>query len=1056
MPTSPPDQAARELIVTALDRNLLVEAAAGTGKTTSMVGRMIALLRTGRCAQIRTLAAVTFTRKAAAELRSRFQEKLAEAAQKAEGEEQARLRGALSQVEQCSIGTIHSFCARLLRERPVEAGVDLAFEEMEEEDDQRLLEEAWAEYGARSLAEGAPEVEELQKVGLQLGDLEGSFHGFVTYPDVEEWPAPEVAPPEVAPPDVEETRRGCGAISRRWKPCTRSCPRRPGNDGLIPKLKRLPRVMSHYDLDDLTQFMEALEHFDTSAAVVQKEWAKTGVFEKEDAKAEQARWEDFRAGVVAPCLRAWREYRYPRVLAVLRAAAKFYDARRQDLGLLNFQDLLLKSAALLRGQPHVRRYFGERFTHVLVDEFQDTDPIQAEVMLLLTASDPEERDWRACVPRPGALFVVGDPKQSIYRFRRADIVTYNEVKEIIARHGEVVQLSANFRTVGEVVQWVNGVFAPEGVVSGLQSRNNPREEDVSGLKSRNNDGGAEGRFPEVATNESPSYVPLDPAREEGEAGDWHGLYSLTVPADYTQQEFVVKYEAKRIARTIRDALDRGVRVARREGEDPRVRPDDFLIITRNTARLSVYARALQELGIPHQVTGGAALNESPELKLLYLCLKAVTQPDNPVALVAALRSELFGMSDRALYFFKLAGGEFSYNKDLPQALAAEDAPAWADAFDRLQRYWRWLSVLPPVAAVEKIVADLGLMARAAARPGGDGAAGGLAKALELLRAGQGELWSTGHLVEYLARLVNREERYDGLSARSGEESVVRIMNLHKVKGLEAPVVFLADPYGEGRHEPELHIDRAEDAVRGYLVIYGSSNSFVREVLAVPPGWEACAAREKAFAAAETLRLRYVAATRAGAAMIVTQTAKKNSYNPWNCFGPHLPKGRELPDPGPQAAPVFATVTVSAAEAEASAARDGGAPGRGRNSDLPHPRGHAGGGGGGTFRGAEFSPRGGSGFRAHGRARAGLGDGDAPPAATGDAIPHPRSHRPGAGRADGARTRSRPGAARGGNGAGDHGVGVVGHARDAARGASSKRPSRFSTSEASRPPSSAAR
>ena len=137
--------------------------------------------------------------------------------------------------------------------------------------------------------------------------------------------------------------------------------------------------------------------------------------------------------------------------------------------------------------PHVRRYFADRFTHLLVDEFQDTDPIQAEVLLLLTADDPGEKDWRRCRPRPGSLIVVGDPKQSIYRFRRADIVTYGQVKEIIRSNGGlVVELSTNFRSARPILDWVNAVFSPQ--------------------------------FPPAANEFSPAYVALapDPERPAGD------------------------------------------------------------------------------------------------------------------------------------------------------------------------------------------------------------------------------------------------------------------------------------------------------------------------------------------------------------------------------------------------------------------------------------------------------------------------------------------------------------------------------------------------------------
>ncbi len=146
------------------------------------------------------------------------------------------------------------------------------------------------------------------------------------------------------------------------------------------------------------------------------------------------------------------------MLRVLNGAVATYDRLRREAGGLNYQDLLLLAARLLRDKPQIRRYFRRRFTHVLVDEFQDTDPVQAEVMLLLTAADPAQTEWRLARPVPGALFVVGDPKQSIYRFRRADIVTYNEVKKIIEQHGEVVVLRANFRSRKAVIDWVNTTF----------------------------------------------------------------------------------------------------------------------------------------------------------------------------------------------------------------------------------------------------------------------------------------------------------------------------------------------------------------------------------------------------------------------------------------------------------------------------------------------------------------------------------------------------------------------------------------------------------------------
>ena len=211
-----------------------------------------------------------------------------------------------------------------------------------------------------------------------------------------------------------------------------------------------------------------------------------------------------------------------------------------------------------------------------------------------------------------------------------------------------------------------------------------------------------------------------------------------------------------------------------------------------------------------------------------------------------------------------------------------------DAFDRLRKYALWLTRVPAVSAVEKIAADLGLAARACAGPGGDVQAGSLAKAVELLRCAQAEHWTVAELVESLGRLVQEDETHDAIPAKPHEAPVVRVMNLHKVKGLEAPVVFLADPTGHRQHPVELHIDRSGDKVRGYMSIEGTVlGSGRKALLALPDQWESFSHKEEAFQQAEALRLRYVAATRAGCRLIISQRENYQNKNPWAFFEPVL-------------------------------------------------------------------------------------------------------------------------------------------------------------------------
>jgi len=911
-----PDEEERKAVLEDLDRNLLVEAAAGTGKTTCMVGRMVALLRTGRCARIGQIAAVTFTRKAASELRSRFQVALERACREAAaGPERKRLEAGLDEIGQCFIGTIHSFCGRLLRERPVEAGVDPAFRDLDDQEDRLLRKEAWQEFSRRVLLGDSGEtLLELDRLGLRLGDLEGAFLRYTDFPDVDEWPVPSEG---ATLPDLGPVLQELEEYVRHMTGLGPHLPEDPGTDPLIPEYRRIPRIVRHYpNLAEPAQLMEVLERFDRNRKAVHKYWMQEGKFSREDARGEGDRWARFRQEVVAPTLERWREYRYGPVLGVLRRASALYDRLRQERGVLNYQDLLVRAARMLRENPHVRAYFSRRIRFLLVDEFQDTDPVQAEVILLLTAANPQETDWRRCEPRPGSLFVVGDPKQSIYRFRRADIVTYNEVKAILTRGsggkergkktGRVVRLSANFRSHPGLIDWVNRVFEPK-----------PRKP-ARGAKLEETDSDREfERFPSEPSEYSPAYVALQPGRRAFGPGDLTGVFVLTIPDDRSLKADAREYEADRIARTIRYALDSGMTVSRPKKDSPAhaagsgeaeratVNPSDFLLVTMKKEGLSLFARKLAEYGIPHRVTGGSALNEVRELRLLHGCLRSVVWPDDPVALVGVLRSELFGVSDEELYLFRKAGGRFDFREPLPPKLDhetfGETFEAFRDAFERLRRYRFWMTRLPAVSAVERICGDLGLWALAAVGSVGDLEAGSLGKAIEMLRNLDRNGWTAVDLVDFLAELVDRAETYDGVSALPETPEAVRVMNLHKVKGLEAPVVFLADPWGNWNHEVDLHVDRAGDRVRGYLAVASAKpGGFGRAVLAQPEGWEELAKREKRFLDAEALRLRYVAATRAGSALIVTRNPKKDRLSPWAPFADFLATCPELPEPEPDA------------------------------------------------------------------------------------------------------------------------------------------------------------
>ena len=818
-PAALPDAAARRAIQEDLETTLLVEAAAGTGKTESLVERMVGLIRTGRTTVDR-LSAVTFTIKAAAELSQRFQARLEDAARGARGEERRRIEEALARLDSAFVGTIHAFCARLLRERPVEAGVDPGFDEMEQPEDEVARQEAWERYAEKLFAAESPLLPRLSALGMRLEDLRRTYEELCENEDV----LPAI-PPETSPPDLTEARRRVEEFLRRAE--AELPPQAPagGWNEYQDAVRRALRLEALLPADEPSAFIEIVDALERA----RKKFREAGRL--------AAAYEGLCRDVLGPALKAWREHRYPVALAAVVPAVRDYAVWRRRQGRLNFQDLLLLARDLLRDHPRVRLEFQQRFLPILVDEFQDTDPIQAEVLFYLTGGDTDERDWRSAVPLPGSLFVVGDPKQSIYRFRRADILTYGLVRDRIERCGRVLRLSTNFRSTGRLCEWINGAF---------------RES-----------------FPPKATPEQAAFVPLEAHREEGAPG----VFRLEVRTATAGIAGVIEQDSTRLARAIARAVASGVR-----------RPGDFLVLFRNRKYMSDYARRLEAEGIPSELAGGGAFADSEELAALLPLLAALADPDDPVAWLAVLRGPLFGVDDEALYRFVRAGGRFSYRSDPPAASDARirGAVAFAREADS------WTASLPPAAAISRVCERLGWIAYAGSRELGDSRAGNLLKALAAARRFSADGLDFTGVVAELTRMT-RGGYIEEMNVAPGRRDAVRLLTVHGAKGLEAPVVFLADPRPDPHRPPRFWIDRASDPPESHWFVEREGREFRTVALAQPPGWEAMCDREKAFDDAERTRLLYVAATRAREMLVVStwRQGKGAAKGTWAAFDPRL-------------------------------------------------------------------------------------------------------------------------------------------------------------------------
>lgn len=853
------DQRTRQQIRDQIDRNFMVEAAAGTGKTTSIVDRMVNLIGRGAC-QIEHLAAVTFTRKAAAELRERFQAELSRRAaelQNGTEEEQAcsvQMQRASDHVGRAFVGTIHSFCAVMLRERPIEFGVEPLFRELSEEEDLRLRDRAWHENIDDLFASGDALIDKIDELGLQRQDLRSCFDRFIEYRDVVSWPC--VTPDRLNVGELQETTRAYIEEMEELIPCF---PVERGNDQLMTHYENIVRAAAR-DWQREGDFFSLLEKMNRSRHVVQKQW-----HDKAIAKEEKHRFNAFRDTVVKPALQWWCRKRYEFVVQFVRRAVDVYDREKAASGGLDFTDLLLTTAQGLKTHPELRQYFQTRFTHLLVDEFQDTDPIQAEMILYLTSENMDEQNWRLCKPRRGSLFLVGDPKQSIYRFRRGDIVTYNSVKEIFeSSGGEVLSLTRNFRSRAELRIWNNDVYRD--------------------------------KFRAEADQYVTASEDMLQGRNDASDGDLHGLRKLTL-TDVATLEETTRAEADAIARFIRYAIDSKMTVPRSprdlaRGQSTTVQPCDFLIVPRGKKRITLFKEALDRHSLPCEVTGGNAFMNVKQLGVLLDCLRAIDDPHHPVHYLAIMRHRLFAFSDAELYDFKKEGGRFSFNVNAPDALDDELKSRFDAAHALLRRYQKWLRLFPFSTAVKRIASDLGLLASAAAEREGNVALGGFLKAIENLRQRSCDFDSASDLIGYLEDLEERDES-EGCTALPPDPNVVRVMNLHKAKGLEAPIVFLADtarPYGG---MPICHIDRTGDEPVGYMGITARYSKYQTRDVATPEDWKSLQQEEQRFLKAEEDRLLYVATTRAACMLVVSVGTEKSS---WGGLHRYLQQSAELPLP----------------------------------------------------------------------------------------------------------------------------------------------------------------
>ncbi len=846
------DAADRALISDALDTTLVVEAAAGTGKTTELVKRIVRLVETGR-ATIDQIVAVTFSEKAAGELKLRLREQLEHARAAATGEAATTLERAVQRFEEAHVSTIHGFCADLLRERPVEARIDPSFAVLTEGQASRLFDEAFADWLQRELDAPCEGVRRsLRRVTVRrFGQDEDDDAPIARLKragrELLEWrdhPTPWTRPEGFARNrDIEHLLDGMATLCEATR--QPSSPRDP----LARAIERIRRVWA--DIEPLRRRAQAdYDGWEGALCALAGEERDlragrraSGQFSKQLSNAEVIAARDSLVDALVAFRNAADADLAAQVHEALGAAVRLYDDRKRRAGAVDFLDLLIEARNLVRDDAEVRRDFQRRFRYLLVDEFQDTDPLQAELLLLLASADDANDDTAPVNRRvrPGALFIVGDPKQSIYRFRRADVGVYRAICErLIAEGARRVRLRTSFRSVPAIQRAVNTAF----------------------------DTHMTGDRPSLQAD----YVELQPARAD--VPEQPAVIALPVPRPLSDRGNVTQGA---IASSLPGAVgefvrwlvrDSGYTVpderagARGSGPGARrpIRAGDVCLLFRRFLDFQTdvtrdYVEALESRGLTHLLVGGKAFHEREEVDALRTALAAIEWPDDALSVFATLRGPFFAVAEEELLAWHALGHGFRPHdvpKDAPPALSAV-----GEALSTLAELNRLRNARPVAETIGRLLEATRAHAGFVLWRGGEQVLANVLQIAELARRyeAEGGLSFRG-FVDELREAADRAPTPEAPILEEGTDGV-RLMTVHKAKGLEFPVVILAD----------IGCKLSRDDAQRYL---DSSRGLAAIKLA---GWAPLDLRdhndlEASRDKAEGVRLAYVAATRAKDLLVV--------------------------------------------------------------------------------------------------------------------------------------------------------------------------------------------
>ncbi|MGZ4287860.1 MAG: UvrD-helicase domain-containing protein [Solirubrobacteraceae bacterium] len=799
----------------AIDRregDLLLDAAAGSGKTSVLVERFVrSVLEDG--VAVEAILTITFTEKAAAEMRDRIRARL-----RALGADDAARA-----TEGAFISTIHGFCARVLRAHALAAGLDPLFVVLDEPEAARIADAAFDE-ALEDLARNEP-----GGVDLIAAYTPGALRNGIQSLHDELRSRGELLPslPAIPPLDDGELAAARDALAA-------------AATGLAGELAGIddPGVRVVEAMERIARCREALEDEDEEVPWPGEldRWSLPGGNGAALTTPACASYAEALARLRATYEHHWAQGVHALLGRLLRGYGERYARRKRESSGVDFEDLELLTRELLRSDSELRERYRDRFEQIMVDELQDTNAVQLELVELIAR---------------GNLFTVGDAQQSIYAFRHADVELFERRGAELAEVGARATLQTNFRSRPEILRALNATFEPL-----LGSH----------------------------------FTPLVPGRKDPAAHDPR-VEALIADkgADWNPDGLAAPWrlaEARVLSARVAEVLDDGA-AAR-----------DVVVLTRATTDLRVYERALEARGIPTYVIGGRGYWAHPQVVDLVAYLRALANPRDEEALYTVLASPLVGISVDALVVLAAAGR------------AGDRDPWWvirepegrldelrADDLSKLTAFAQWFAGERAAAArsgieqcIERAVALTGYDLAVLAMPGGQRRLANVRKLMRLAR--EHEAASGGELRGFLEVVEGRSGEGGPSGSRESEAPVegealdaVRLMTIHRAKGLEFEIVCVAD-LGRG---PRWRAELMRVGRDGRFGLRLAQPGTARRESALH--YKALGDEQQQADAREERRLFYVAMTRAKERLIVSGAAKldawQSSGGPIAWLGPAL-------------------------------------------------------------------------------------------------------------------------------------------------------------------------